>query len=199
VEKRLLDPGTYVNVFPTGGVPVVKIVDLAQVDAVIDVPEALLPHLADEPQVTIASAVCPEIRAEAEIISVGRVADRASGTYQLRARIANPDHRFRGAMVVTAEIVKTSSRRAIQIPLTAVCHAFGQPPYVLLVEPEADQVIAREVRLGPVAGELVEIPEGLASGDLLIVRGQHQAVEGDRVRYERIAFESIARTERRSR
>ncbi len=194
VEKRLVDKGAYVNVFPTGGVPVVQLVDLQHLDAVVAVPEADSSWLRTNPPIEIASAVDPQIRAPGKVISLGRVADRASGTYELRVRIANPQGRFTGGMVVTAQVAEPSHRDAIRIPLTAVCRAYGQPPYVLLFRPSGNQaaegqeatgrVIQREVRLGPVAakagaGDAVEIVEGLAEGELLIVGGHDRVVVGD--------------------
>jgi RND family efflux transporter MFP subunit len=190
VERRLLDVGAYVNVFPTGGVPVVHLVDLEQVDAVISVPEALLPRLQGKQQVEIVSAVDAENRADGEIISIGKVANRETGTYELRARISNPEGRLTGSMVVEAKIVGEASRRAVRIPITAVCRAYGQPPYVLLVEsdgaePKRGKVVAREVELGPVTGDRVEISGGLSEGDVLIVRGQDRVVAGDQVKTQR--------------
>ena len=187
VERRLLDVGAYVNIFPTGGVPVVHLVDLDKVDALIAVPEGFLSRFAQRPQVKIVSAVDPQVRAQGEsiqIISLGRVADRASGTYQLRVRIANPDGRFTGSMVVIAETTSRASHQAVRIPVTAVCRAYGQPPYVLLVEPDDSRVVAREVKLGPIAGDRVEISAGLSEGELLIIRGQDRVVVGDRVKYQ---------------
>ncbi len=178
VERRLLDAGAYVNVFPTGGVPVVHLVDRDQVDAVVAVPESLFSHFADEPQVEIISAVNTDIRAGGKIIALGQVADRASGTYQLRVRLDNPEGRFTSGMVVSAEVKVESTRQAIRIPVSSLRQAYGQSPQVLLVDPEANQVIAREVQLGPIAGERVEITAGLSGDELLIVRGQDRVIAG---------------------
>ncbi len=194
VERRLLDAGAYINVFPTGGAPVVHLVDRDQVDAVVSVPEALFSHFADEPQVEIISAVNTDIRAGGKIIALGQVADRASGTYQLRVRLANTDGRFTSGMVVTAEAKVESGRQAIKIPISSLRRAYGQPPHVLLVDPEASQVIVQEVQLGPIAGDRVEVSAGLSGGELLIVRGQDRVIAGDRVKYERPDPASAARS-----
>jgi multidrug efflux pump subunit AcrA (membrane-fusion protein) len=183
IEKRLLDVGAYVNVFPTGGVPVAQLVDLAKIDAVIAVPEGQRSRVQDVPQVEIVSAVDSQIRASGEVISLGQVADRGSGTYELRARISNDDGKFTGGMVVTAETAGDTSRQAIQIPLSALLHAYGRPPYVLLVDPGESRVLAREVKLGRLAGDQVEVVDGLAEGDLLIVRGHDRVVAGDRAKH----------------
>ncbi len=197
VEKRFLDVGAYVNVFPSGGVPVVHLVDLGHVDAVIAVPETHLSRLTNARSVKITSAVDPRIEAEGKIIALGRLADRASGTYELRARIPNPGGRFTGGMVVSATITSPASRQAIRIPLAAVCRAYGQPPYVLLVKPDSSRVVARNVELGPISHEQIEISrvlgDGELLGELLIVRGQDSVIVGDTVKYQRATGVSVAR------
>lgn len=195
VEKRLLDEGAYVNVFPTGGVPVIHLVDLKTVDAVIAVPEASLPQLAGTTSVEILSATNPNIRAEGETLSLGQVADPATGTYELRVRLPNTDGHFTGGMVVTTTIVGQTSRDAIRVPVGAVLHAYGQSPYVLLISGD-DQVVARQVTLGDMLGERVEIVDGLVDGERLIVHGQHQVVEGDRVQHRAAVVPSDARPSR---
>jgi multidrug efflux pump subunit AcrA (membrane-fusion protein) len=191
IEKRLMDAGAYVNVFPTGGVPVVHLVDLTQVDAVIAVPESQRGRVHGLQQVEIVSAVDPPTRLSGKVISLGQVADRSSGTYELRARISNGDGRLTGGMVVTAETANRALRQAIRIPLSALLHAYGQPPYVLLVEPGRQRVLAREVKLGPLAGDEVEIVDGLAEGNLLIVHGHDRVVVGDHVQHRLLGEQRV--------
>jgi HlyD family secretion protein len=184
IERRLADPGAYVNVFPMGGVPIVHLVNLEQVDAVISVPEAMLDRFASGNDVEIASAVNSKLRGVGRVIHVGQVADRASGTYAVRVRLPNPDGRFSGGMVILADSREVSPRNSIRIPVTAIRHAYGQSPYVLLVTPDSSQIVERPVELGPINANQVEIINGLVGGELLVVRGQHMVVAGDRVQYE---------------
>jgi HlyD family secretion protein len=192
VERRLVDPGAYVNVFPMGGVPIVHLVNLESVDAVISVPEAMLPRFAAGRDVEIASAINPQLRASARIIHVSQVADRASGTFAVRARLPNPDGRFSGGMVILADSREAAPRAAIRVPLTAIRRGYGQPPSVLLVAPDSNQVAERPVELGPITGDQVEIVNGLTGGELVVVRGQHMVVAGDRVQYEAFGKVPIA-------
>lgn len=193
IERRLVDPGAFINVFPMGGVPIVQLVNLQQVDAVIAVPEALLSQFSVGQQAEVVSAVNERVRGSGRVMHVGQVADPASGTYQVRIRIPNPDGRLTAGMVVLAEAPENSQRLAIRVPVTAVRRAFGQPPYVLLVEPEANKVVQREVELGPITGNEVEVINGLLGGELLVVRGQHLIVAGDQVQYEAFNKVPIAR------
>ena len=184
IERRMVDVGAYVNVFPSGGVPIVHLVDLQKVDAVIAVPEVLLSYVVGLDQVDVRSALKPDLRSQARIISVDRAADRETGTYQLRARLANSDGNYTSGMIVTTTISSPASRSHIRIPLTSIRRPYGQPPYVLLVDADRDKVVAQTIEPGPVLGERVEVLEGLESGQLLIVAGQNFVVEGDVVQYE---------------
>ncbi|MEX2307436.1 MAG: efflux RND transporter periplasmic adaptor subunit [Pirellulales bacterium] len=197
IERRLADPGAYVNVFPMGGVPIVHLVNLENVDAVISVPEAMLARFRTGGDVEIASAVNPELQAAARVIHVGQVAHPASGTYAVRARMPNPDGRFSGGMVVLADSREASPRNSIRVPVTAIRRAYGQSPYVLLVSPESSQIVERPVEVGPITANQVEIMNGLSGGELLVVRGQHMVVAGDRVQYE--MFEKVPIAQKRGR
>jgi HlyD family secretion protein len=192
VERRFADPGAYVNVFPMGGVPIAHLVNLENVDAVISVPEAMLSRFSSGHDVEIASAINPQVRAAGRVIHVGQVADQASGTYAVRARLPNPDGRFSGGMIVVASSRESAARDSIRVPVTAIRRAYGQSPYVLLVRPENKQIVERPVELGPITANEVEILNGLTGGELLVVRGQHLVVAGDRVHYESFSKVPIA-------
>jgi HlyD family secretion protein len=192
IERRLADPGAYVNVFPMGGVPIVHVVNLEEVDAVISVPESLLDRFTAGNEVEIASAVNTKLRGTARVIHVAQVADQASGTYAVRVRLPNPDRRFSGGMVIVAASRAPSSRESIRVPVTAIRRAYGQPPYVLLVSPKSNQIVERPVQLGPITSNEVEIVNGLTGGELLVVRGQHLVVAGDRVQYQSFSKVPIA-------
>jgi RND family efflux transporter MFP subunit len=181
VERRMVDPGAYINVFPAGGVAVVHLVDLSKADAVASVPEALRSQLQSISFVKVVSAANPEATGNAEVISLSDLADDASGVYELRARIDNSNRVFMGGMVVTVTSATGKTESVIRIPLGSVLSAYGELPYVMLVDPQTETARRQTVQLGRVRGNWVEIPAGLAEGDQLIVRGQHRILDGDRV------------------
>jgi HlyD family secretion protein len=192
IERRMADAGAYVNVFPMGGVPIVHLVNLEEVDAVISVPESMLDRFASGNDVEVVSAVNAKLRGIGRVIHVGQVAERASGTYAVRVRLPNPDGRFSGGMIVVANSRAPASRDSIRVPVTAIRRAYGQSPYVLLVSPGSSQIVERPVELGPITANDVEILSGLSDGELIVVRGQHLVVAGDRVQYEAFSKVPIA-------
>jgi multidrug efflux pump subunit AcrA (membrane-fusion protein) len=185
VERRMLDAGALVQLFPAGSLPVVHLVDLSTVEAAISLPEPLVDRFTPGQEVEVAAAVDSTQRAAGQVVAVGQVSDRASGTYELRVRLENPERTFASGMVVNTIATTTDPRPTILIPTTAVRQPYGQPSQVLLVDAKS-VVVARDVRLGEVRGDRVAVTAGLSGGELVIVRGQHLVVAGDRVRANRL-------------
>jgi RND family efflux transporter MFP subunit len=75
---------------------------------------------------------------------------------------------------------------AVQVPLTAVLDPGGHDPSVFrLVETDNDQALKVErVRIAPgrLSGEWVDVHEGLAAGDRVVIAGQGRLVSGGPVR-----------------
>ena len=181
IERRLLDPGAYVNVFPQGGVPIAHLVDMTQADVVLAVPERLLPKAALVERLTVRSALVRELSAEADLVALSQLAERAAGTYELRLRFDNAAGRFAAGMIVTAALPTESLPAVIRVPYGAVRRPYGEPPQVLVVDPADGRVSARDVQLGPVEGELVRVVTGLSEGEWIVGRGGHEVLPGDRV------------------
>ncbi|MCA9190024.1 MAG: efflux RND transporter periplasmic adaptor subunit, partial [Planctomycetales bacterium] len=194
IQARMIDPGAYINVFPSGGAPVVRLVDLRAIDAVLAVSERERDLFRAGDSLQLASAVRSETRATGKVSAVGELADPASGTYEVRVRMMNNDLQFTGGMVVTAEVKLTDETPRIQVPLTAVRSGYGQTPYVLLAEEHGDGnvVVTRSITLGPVHGNMVAIDAGLSGGEQLIVRGQHLVLAGDAVRVRHASEHAVA-------
>jgi multidrug efflux pump subunit AcrA (membrane-fusion protein) len=193
VVQRLAETGTFATIAPTGGVPIVHLVDRSQVDAVIALSEARVPNVSPGQVLEIRAAADPELRSFATVASVGTVANPATGTYRLRLRLNNPEGRFTGGMVVTAAVPLGDPRLETRVPLAAVRQASGRP-YVLVVDAQTGIVAARRVTLGSAVGEQTAVTSGLTGGELVVVQGQHLIAAGDVVRFQRSTEETIAET-----
>ena len=70
---------------------------------------------------------------------------------------------------------------AVAVPLTAVANAGGDKPLVLVVDDKME-VHAREVTVGVIAAEDIEITSGLAPDEKIVTAGVHALEEGMRVK-----------------
>ena len=103
----------------------------------------------------------------------GRVArvspaiDQTDRTLRVEAEVPNTDGALRAGSFVGAEIVTAADRPVVMVPASAVV-AFAGIEKVLTVE--AGKTAETRVRTGRKAGDRVEVVEGLAGGELVVVQ-----------------------------
>lgn len=97
-----------------------------------------------------------------------RVADQ-SRTVAVRVSVVDPERRLRPGMTARATVVTESVPAAILIPTEAVVRAGGKTSaYVVGAESKAE---LRPLTLGDRGPQRVEVLEGLAAGDALVIEG----------------------------
>ncbi len=112
---------------------------------------------------------------------VGRVAwlgfeaDPVTGKFPLEIRLDNKDLSLRPGVVGRARIHKQTLAGVIAIPRDAVLDAGGGAAVYVV---DGDRAQLRRVVLGPDQGLLVAVTEGLRAGELLVVRGQRDLIDG---------------------
>jgi membrane fusion protein, multidrug efflux system len=92
-----------------------------------------------------------------------------TGTFLLRATLANPDGTLRPGQFVRVRINGAVRPNAILIPQKAVLEG-AQGKFVVLVDKDQKAQI-RPVKVGPWLGENWIITDGLAAGDVVVVDG----------------------------
>jgi RND family efflux transporter MFP subunit len=113
---------------------------------------------------------------------VGVTADPASRTYTVKVVVPNADRVLRAGMVASVAITTGASSHAIAVPVSAVARDPEGAPRVYLLDAGAGTARARRVTVGvPLAGGSVEIVDGLAAGEPVIVAGQERVRDGARV------------------
>lgn len=104
-------------------------------------------------------------------------------TFPVETVIRNPGRRVKPEMVANLELVRRELESAVVVPQDALIRV--EEGFVAFVAVDRDgETFAerRHLRLGGGQRNLVVVEEGLESGDHLIVVGQQQVADGDRVR-----------------
>jgi multidrug efflux pump subunit AcrA (membrane-fusion protein) len=93
-----------------------------------------------------------------------------------------------GGMLVNASL-RIASREALSVPSRAVI-ADGETHHVFVVE--NGKATKRAIRIGAADDDMIEIVDGLAATDRIVVSGLHRVSDGANVDSETSAHEEVA-------
>ena len=106
----------------------------------------------------------------------------STGTVNLRATVANPDHHFWPGQFVEVKLVLSTEKGAVLVPNQAT-QISQQGPFVYVVKPD-DTAELRPVTLGQRQGDDVVVTSGLSAGERVVLAGQLLVRPGGKVRID---------------
>jgi multidrug efflux pump subunit AcrA (membrane-fusion protein) len=123
---------------------------------------------------------------EAEIHSVGRIADPASGTYTVELWLDSPDGLLREGMVAQVRLPVETGRRNPVVPRAALIRSeAGMTVFVVDQSGGEARAVARPVRIGRSNAEKVEVLEGVSVGEEVVIDGLFALRDGAPVLVEK--------------
>ena len=178
VESRDVEIGSMVS----PGTPVTRVVSLSPVKIVSGVPERFAADVSRGARTTVTFDIFPGESYTGEISFVGATVNPGNRTFPVELTLPNPGARFKPEMVANVELVRGERESAIVIPQDALVRVEAGF-VVFVVEGEGASAMARSrlVQVGGSQRNRVVILDGLDVGDLLVVLGQQQLANGDRV------------------
>lgn len=141
---------------------------------------------------SVASTMLPTLKAGMEIVgrasgfegeefrgaiaSLDNKVDEVTRTIRVRALVPNPDRRLRPGLLMTVDLLK-SARQALMVREAAIVPA-GSDAYVYILDTAAGTVKRRKVATGVRRKGEVEVVDGLAAGDVVVVEGTLKLRDG---------------------
>ena len=171
---RQVSPGTLV----TPGTTIASLDDISVIKLDFAVPEAFLSALAVGQTVTARSAAWPGREFTGTVRTIDSRVDPVTRAVTLRAEIPNPERELRPGMLLTLRVFQPE-RQALVVPEISVIQV-AQDAHVFRVKAD-DTVEQVDVKLGQRRGGEVEVVEGLAAGDRIVVDGTVKLRPGARV------------------
>ncbi|MCA9531292.1 MAG: efflux RND transporter periplasmic adaptor subunit, partial [Myxococcales bacterium] len=162
---------------PMMATPLVRLIDISQVEAKLPVPEA---RIAD---VVRGAEVSARVRSldqtiKGEVAYVAHEIDPQTHTGLVTVRFPNPDQALRAGLFIEATITGAKHHEGITVPVGAVYRG-DTGLYVWLDASGAAK--QRAVTTSPVSTDRVEVTRGLEHGDQVIVSAQGVLRDGARV------------------
>jgi len=109
--------------------------------------------------------------------------DPLSRTMEVRVRVYNPGTRLMAGMFAQVRIITAQRENAVQIPSAAMMTRFGEQ-FIFVVDssnPEAPVARRRDVIPGIVIDGVMEVHQGIAANEEVVVRGQTIIYDGARI------------------
>ncbi len=179
LDDRMVELGTLVS----PGTPVARIVDLNPVKVIGGVPERYAADVRRGAEAVVGFDVLSDRDFEGRIGFVGSAVDARNRTFPIELVVPNPGGIVKPEMVANISVVRRSFADAIVVDQDAIVRtADGYAVFVVEGPTDAPTARVRTVEVGASQGDRVVIRSGLSAGDRLVVVGQQQVADGDRVR-----------------
>lgn len=189
IDQRFVEVGAYLQV----GMPVARIVDSSIAKVAVDVPERDIQfvRLGQKQQIVVEtsgsiSGTRP-IVLEGTVTYVSKIADPQTHSTRIEISVPNVNGHLRAGQMVNVRLTRQMLSRLVMVPLRSVIPLEeGKQVFVVEKIQKQDQsvtgqAVARNVELGIIRGESVQVLSGLDEGDMLIVEGNRYVGQGQSV------------------
>lgn len=174
VTERMVTEGTYVDT----GSPLYSVADLSEVWVQFEAYESDLIWLRQGQSAIFTNQAYPGESFEGVVAFIDPVIDPRKRTARVRVHAANPDGRLkpgmfvRGVVMASPELLYLDGKPPLAIPVSApLITGRRAVVYVKIPDTERPTFEARDVVLGPRAGDFYSVREGLEKGDLVVTHG----------------------------
>ncbi|TVM31894.1 efflux RND transporter periplasmic adaptor subunit [Oceanidesulfovibrio marinus] len=169
VIERHVTEGAYVKT----GSPLFTVADLSHVWVVLEAYESDLPWIQMDRTVRFTTEAHPGETFEGNVVYIDPYVDKSTRTIRVRLDVDNEDGQLKPGMFVTA--AQRSETGGGEAPLVIPASApllTGKRAVVYLQDPDDPALYyGREIVLGPRAGNVYIVREGLSEGDLVVTSG----------------------------
>ena len=175
---------TEVGQVVTPGQPVIRVAQTAEKEVAIGLPEDQVDMLRGTSDVSIHTWSEPDRILPGRVREISAAADPVTRTYPTRVSIPNPPADLRIGMTAVVSFTRTGETATIRIPLTALLQDRGANQ-VWIYQPGqggSGTVKPVPVTLGEAQGNLIEVRQGLTSGQTIVTAGVHLLKAGQKVK-----------------
>ncbi|HEX2924362.1 MAG TPA: efflux RND transporter periplasmic adaptor subunit [Chloroflexota bacterium] len=174
VSEKLQSVGALVN----PATPIVTLIS-GNVEMVLGVEEAQIGSVTEGQKAEISVAAYPGTVFPAKVAMISPAADPKTRTFQVKVQPEENGGKLRQGMYAQVKIVAQERNKVVLVPKDAVITKAGQNTVFVLKD---DVAQARQVKLGLATNGTVEVMSGLQTGEEVVVAGQNELRDGDKVR-----------------
>lgn len=176
VTGKFRERGEYARI----GEVVVEVMDLATLEAEVDLPERYVKS------VSVGSTVSIEVRSmdmqiEGNLVVVNRKIDPRTRTFLIKVRVDNRKEELKAGLFCSGVLSLPSIKGAVAVPSSAVLDDEGRS-YVWVAQ--GGEVERRFIEAGASAEGFVQATDGIRPGELVVVEGLGGLMDGSQVQIQ---------------
>lgn len=175
LDDQYIDAGE----FAPPGMPIAHVVNLSRMKVQAEIPERNAGSIARGTIAVLTFDAFPEETLRGSVSYVGSTVSAANRTLMVEISIPNPDGRLKPEMVAKVRLVRKARTDAILVSENII-QLVDRDRHVVYVEKDG-KAEERQLTLGGRDGNNIEILNGLAAGDKLIIQGYQRLVSGQPV------------------
>ena len=182
IDDVIKDQGTVVA--PGPGAEIFRIVNLSNMFIKADIPESYITDVTIGKYVEIDFPVLGK-SLETKVRQTGNFINPANRTFKIEVGVPNNDRSIKPNLTAKLKINDYTNAEAILIPQSIISENANGEQYVYVIKNlNNDKGIATQtvVKTGKTQGDVIEILEGVASGDVLIEAGARSVKNGQEVK-----------------
>lgn len=164
----------------SAGMPVLVISDISKVKVNAYIPENRLKDIKIGQDVEINIDAVNAVR-NGKIAEVGGMADPTTRAFTVKAIVDNPDNSIRPGMIAEVTITAPDSIMATTVNIAALLRTPDGQPYVYVADKERKQAFRRNISIGAVRNNRIEISSGLEAGETVVIGGLHKLSNGSKI------------------
>lgn len=164
--------------------PLFLLVQAARVELDLEVPERDLADVRRGMDAEVRVARYPGEVFAGKVARIAPVIDRVTRTARVTVALDNGDGRLMPGMLARVDLVAEQKRGVVVVPYRALIMELGprgETLYRVFVTKDERKANRRDINVGIIEGKKVEVTEGLALGETLVVQGQHLLEDGGRI------------------
>lgn len=171
--KKLTEVGEIVGT----GIPCFVISDISRVKVLAYIPEGELHFIkiGQRADITISAL---DKTFSGRVIEVGSAADVTSRAFTIKIEVENPGQTIRPGMIAEAKIKVNATSEMVLLPVESISRDINNQTYVYVVDKSVNKAFKREVSIGKMIENKVEIIKGLNTGDVVVTAGQNKITDG---------------------
>jgi RND family efflux transporter MFP subunit len=159
-------------------VPLLSIIDVSRIFVKVGISEKDISKVKEGQTVHLEIDAFPEEKFQGEIVSKGVAVDQMSKTLEVKIEVLKPEVDIPVGVFARGDILVKTNQDALLIPTSALTRK-KDGIYVYVIEEEIAR--QKEVVLGIIQDERVEILDGLSEKEEIIVLGNQELEDGLKV------------------